>query len=92
MVITADYETLLGKAEAAHLDTGVKISAAQLRRLACVADILPAIMDGASAVPDLGRKRRLHSAAQRLAKIVERTVGGPPGPCLRGVASVADVT
>jgi len=42
-------------------------TASQARRLACQAKILPAVLGGRSEVLDLGRSRRLHSAAQRRA-------------------------
>lgn len=45
----------------------VDITAAQARRLACNASILPAVLDGVSEVLDLGRAQRLHSKAQRRA-------------------------
>jgi len=49
-----------------RLDRG-RISAAQARRLACDAGILPAELGGHSEVLDLGRTRRLFSPAQRKA-------------------------
>jgi hypothetical protein len=52
---------------AADLDTGIKISAGEARRLACNAGIVPAVLDGASVPLDLGRERRLHTSHQRRA-------------------------
>ncbi|GAB3026492.1 hypothetical protein GCM10011376_13080 [Nocardioides flavus (ex Wang et al. 2016)] len=50
--------------------TGDRITAAQARRLACTAKILPAVL-GADSLPlDLGRARRLFSPAQRKALLV----------------------
>src|SRR5690606_4376820 len=46
------------------------LTAAQARRLACTAKIIPAVLGGASEVLDLGRARRLHSAAQRKAMLL----------------------
>lgn len=43
------------------------ISAAEARRLACTAAIIPAVLGGQSEILDLGRSRRLHSPAQRKA-------------------------
>ena len=57
----------LEKAGIALLETGDTITAAQARRLACQAKILPAVLGGTSQVLDLGRSRRLHTAAQRKA-------------------------
>jgi hypothetical protein len=57
----------LEQAGIATLETGDTITAAQARRLACQARILPAVLGGKSEVLDLGRSQRLHSAAQRKA-------------------------
>jgi hypothetical protein len=50
--------------------TGDHISAAQARRLACTAAILPAVLGGDSLPLDLGRARRLFSRAQRKALLI----------------------
>jgi hypothetical protein len=50
--------------------TGDRISAAQARRLACTARILPVVLGGDSLPLDLGRARRLFSPAQRKALLV----------------------
>ncbi|HYJ28494.1 MAG TPA: DUF222 domain-containing protein [Nocardioides sp.] len=50
--------------------TGDRITAAQARRLACTAKILPAVLGGDSLPLDLGRTRRLFNAKQRLAMAV----------------------
>jgi hypothetical protein len=50
-----------GEAELANL------SAAEARRLACTAQIVPAVLGGDSEILDLGRTRRLFSPAQRKA-------------------------
>ena len=42
------------------------------RKLACEAGIIPAVLGGKSQVLDLGRKRRFHSEAQRIAKTIEQ--------------------
>lgn len=47
--------------------SGDRITAAQARRLACTAQIIPAVLGGSSVPLDLGRARRLFSPAQRLA-------------------------
>ncbi|HSF27180.1 MAG TPA: DUF222 domain-containing protein, partial [Actinomycetes bacterium] len=64
---TCDYDLLHRRLTNGVLDTGVKIPAHELRRLACGADLLPAVMGGASTVLDLGRARRLFSTSQRRA-------------------------
>jgi hypothetical protein len=50
--------------------TGERISAAEARRLACTAKIIPAVLGGGSLPLDLGRARRLFNATQRLAMAV----------------------
>ena len=50
--------------------TGGRITAAQARRLACTANILPAVLGGDSLPLDLGRTRRLFSPTQRKALLV----------------------
>ncbi|ABL80977.1 HNH endonuclease signature motif containing protein [Nocardioides sp. JS614] len=87
VVVTIPVETLLGGLEPGVLDTGTTISPGQARRLACEAQIIPMILDGNSQPLDLGRRRRFHTKAQRLA-IAHRdqtcTADGcdwPPGLC-----------
>ncbi|GAB3992981.1 HNH endonuclease signature motif containing protein [Nocardioides marmoraquaticus] len=75
IVVTIRHDDLtaaLDTAGVATLDTGHRISAAEARRLACRHKLLPAVLDGGSHVLDLGRSRRLHSKAQRLALAVEQ--------------------
>ena len=67
VVVTMQLDTLQGGLKAASLDTGGRISAGEARRLACRAGIIPAVLDGPSIVLDLGRRRRLHTEAQRIA-------------------------
>lgn len=87
VVVTMTLETLTGGLKAASLDTGGRISAGEARRLACQAGVIPAVLGGPSEVLDLGRKRRFHSRAQRLAMALEQggcTAEGcdwPPGLC-----------
>jgi hypothetical protein len=50
--------------------TGERISAAEARRLACTAKIIPMVLGGESLPLDLGRGRRLYSPAQRTAMAV----------------------
>jgi hypothetical protein len=67
VVVTLDLEALVSGQGSADLSTGGRISAAEARRLACGAGILPAVLGGRSEVLDLGRSRRLFSPAQRKA-------------------------
>jgi hypothetical protein len=46
---------------------GTMISAGELRRLACTAQVIPAVLGGKSEILDLGRTQRLFNAAQRKA-------------------------
>ncbi|QDH11210.1 DUF222 domain-containing protein [Nocardioides dongxiaopingii] len=72
VVVTMTLESLNGGLAAAHLDTGLALAPDQARRMACEAGIIPAVLDGAGHVLDLGRKRRFHTPAQRLAITLEQ--------------------
>ncbi|HEY0952178.1 HNH endonuclease signature motif containing protein [Nocardioides sp.] len=87
VVVTIPIDTLHGGLKPGTLDTGAVISPGQARRLACEAGLLPMVLGGKSEVLDLGRRRRLHTRAQRIA-IAHRdqhcTTEGcdwPPGMC-----------
>lgn len=67
VVVTMDLASLLGSDKAATLDTGHRISAAEARRLACEAGIIPAVLGTPSQPLDLGRKTRFHTETQRIA-------------------------
>jgi hypothetical protein len=61
-------ENLLGDSHTpALLDTGDPITAAQARKLACEAGIIPMVLGGKSTVLDLGRRKRLYDPYQRIA-------------------------
>ena len=87
VVVTMTINSLMGGLAAAALDTGEVISAGAARRLACEAGVIPMVLGGTSEVLDVGRRRRFHTRAQRLA-IAQRdktcVVGGcdaPPSRC-----------
>ena len=87
VVVTIPLDTLTGGLKPGTLDTGGPISPGQARRLACEAGIIPLVLGGTSEPLDLGRTRRFHSKAQRIA-IAHRdkhcTAHGcdwPPGMC-----------
>lgn len=87
VVVTMTLESLMGGLAKASLDTGEVISAATARRLACEAGIIPMVLGGKSEVLDVGRRRRFHTKAQRLA-IAQRDktcaapgCDAPPGRC-----------
>ncbi len=73
VMVTMTLEQLQTGLGAAQLTTPLtadgtsEISAAQARRLACTAGIIPAVLGGRSEVLDLGRTQRLHPPAIRRA-------------------------
>ncbi len=73
VVVTMRLDQLLADLETAGvctLDTGARISAGEARRLACRAGIIPMVLGGRSQPLDVGRRRRLHTEAMRLAMTV----------------------
>ncbi|WP_085873575.1 MULTISPECIES: HNH endonuclease signature motif containing protein [unclassified Nocardioides] len=87
VVVTMTLETLEGRLQAAHLDTGEHLSPGLARRLACEAGIIPAVLGGPSEVLDVGRKTRFHTTPMRIAMALRdqgcTTTGcdWPPGLC-----------
>ncbi len=76
VVVTMTLDQLLADLDAAGvctLDTGGQISASQARRLACSAGIIPIVLGGKGHVLDVGRRRRLHTEAMRIAMGVRDT-------------------
>ena len=67
VVISLDLDQLISGLAGAGVDTGIEISAADARRLACTAGIVPAVLAGGSLPLDLGQQRRLFTENQRLA-------------------------
>jgi hypothetical protein len=67
IVVTLGYDQLVRGLGVATLDTGTTISAAQARRLACEAGIIPVVLGGDSQPLDVGRERRFHTRYQRIA-------------------------
>ncbi|MGC4805616.1 DUF222 domain-containing protein [Micromonospora sp. DT233] len=70
IVVTTDYDVLRGQLGLGTLDTGLRLPPATVRRLACDAAILPAVLDGAGQVLDLGRRRRLVNGPLRRALVL----------------------
>lgn len=70
IVVTVDLDHLRAQIGAATLDTGTVLGPAAVRRLACDAAILPAVLDGAGCPLDLGRARRLISGPLRSALVL----------------------
>ena len=67
VVITLDHDKLTAALGVAGLDTGDVVSAGDLRRLACGAGLVPAVLGGSSLPMDLGRTSRLFTEHQRVA-------------------------
>ncbi|MER7892539.1 DUF222 domain-containing protein [Micromonospora sp. NPDC094482] len=70
IVVTASYDALAGQLGAGTLDTGLALPAETIRRLACDAGVLPAVLGSAGQVLDVGRQRRLVSGPLRRALIL----------------------
>lgn len=68
LLVTTRLEDLQGKlTKVGATDMAEPVSAGTVRRMACGAGIVPAVLDGESVPLDLGRQRRLFSDAQRVA-------------------------
>ena len=62
------YQALLGEVRGAGLaDNDAVLSPGTVRRLACEATIIPAVLGGPSQILDLGRNQRFFTPAQRRA-------------------------
>ena len=70
VVVTMDIDKLRAAVGSGSLDTGGRISPAQVRRLACNSGIIPAVLGSGSVPLDLGRTVRLHTSHQRTAMAV----------------------
>lgn len=67
VVVLIDEARLRAGVGVATTTTGQSLSIAQVRRLACAAGVLPAVLGGRGEVLDVGRKRRFFTYAQRVA-------------------------
>lgn len=70
VIVLIDHQTLLDQLTASpivRLASGEPLPASEARRLACDADIVPAVLGGASQPLDVGRRTRLATPAQRVA-------------------------
>jgi hypothetical protein len=70
VVVMIDWSSLRRGVGVADTSTGGRMSATEVRRLACTGGLLPVVLGGAGEVLDLGRTRRLFSPAQRKAMAV----------------------
>ena len=72
VVVTIPYDGLAATTGVGTLGDGTRTSASEVRRLACTAGILPAVLGGDSEVLDLGRTKRLFTATQRKALAISQ--------------------
>jgi hypothetical protein len=80
VVVTIPLAGLVtGLGAATNLDTGAQLSARTARRLACDAQLIPAVLDGAGQILDLGRARRSFEGPARLAVILRDQACIHPG-------------
>lgn len=85
--VTIDYLSLLGRLDKAGITAhGMPIAAANVRRMACNADIIPAVLGTKGELLDLGRTSRGFSKAQRKALAIRDRGCTVPG-CHRSAAT-----
>ena len=70
LIVTVSLDALRRELGTGELGPAEKLTAAEVRRLACTARIIPAVLGGKSEVLDLGRSSRLFRPAQRKAMII----------------------
>ena len=70
LVVTMPLDALLNGVCAGTLETGVRLTPGAVRRLACDAAVLPAVLGGNSQVLDVGRQRRLFTGPLRRALVL----------------------
>ncbi|MFY1616925.1 DUF222 domain-containing protein [Micromonospora sp. WMMD736] len=70
LVVTTSFDGLVGQLGAGTLDTGLGLTAETVRRLACDAAILPAVLGSSGQTLDVGRQRRLVTGPLRRALVL----------------------
>ncbi|MEU8389353.1 DUF222 domain-containing protein [Micromonospora sp. NPDC048842] len=70
LVVTTSYDGLARQLGTGALDTGPHLTPAAVRRLACDAAVLPAVLGGAGQPLDVGRQRRLITGPLRRALVL----------------------
>ncbi|GGO05377.1 HNH endonuclease signature motif containing protein [Micromonospora parathelypteridis] len=70
LVVTVSLDELLNGVRAGTLETGARLTPGAVRRLACDAAVLPAVLGGDSQVLDVGRQRRLFTGPLRRALVL----------------------
>jgi hypothetical protein len=88
VTVTMRYDDLARRIADAVLSYGGPVSAAEARRIACDADIVPAVLGSGSEVLDVGRANRLLTPAIRKALALRDKGCAWPG-CDRPVASLS---
>ena len=78
VIVKLDHDSLLDGLEAAGLDTGDLISAAEARRLACNAALIPAVLNKKSVLLDLGRSARFFTEGPTHRRRPDPTRPAPP--------------
>jgi hypothetical protein len=70
VVVTVPFDVLRKELGLGMLDTGQPVSATQVRRMACDAMLIPAVLGGDGQVLDLGQARRLFTGPVRRALVL----------------------
>ncbi|WP_433535030.1 DUF222 domain-containing protein [Micromonospora sp. CA-249363] len=70
LVVTTSFDRLVEQLGAGALDSGLGLTAETVRRLACDAAILPAVLGSAGQTLDVGRQRRLVTGPLRRALVL----------------------
>ncbi|MGC4865270.1 DUF222 domain-containing protein [Micromonospora sp. DT53] len=70
IVVTTSYDGLTRQLSSGTLDTGLSLTPEAVRRLACDATLLPAVLGGTGQVLDVGRQRRLITGPLRRALVL----------------------
>lgn len=70
LVVTTGLDELTRRLRVGALDVGLRLTPETVRRLACDAAILPAVLGGAGQVLDVGRQRRLVNGPLRRALVL----------------------
>ncbi|MET8355579.1 DUF222 domain-containing protein [Micromonospora sp. NPDC005171] len=70
LVVTVSLDELVNGVGAGTLETGTRLTPGAVRRLACDAGVLPAVLGGNSQVLDVGRQRRLFTGPLRRALVL----------------------
>ncbi|WP_433131903.1 DUF222 domain-containing protein [Micromonospora sp. CA-240977] len=70
IVVTTSFDAVARQLDAGTLDAGLRLTPETVRRLACDAAILPAVLGGAGQTLDVGRQRRLITGPLRRALVL----------------------